>query len=403
MGVKVTQRKDRPGYWVQVNYNKQRKKKHFSDKKLAQEFAKKLEARIKWSEATGQPIVLSQPDTVPTVKTYCEDWLSTYADVHCKPRTAQSYRRALTLHVYLALGDRRFDQVSRADIKRLIAELSNKGLKKQTIHNILTPLKEAYHHAMDDGIVVSNPVAGTGKLTRSKDDRRMHVAPLTSAEVVVVLHKAETKPYLRSIVMCAVQTGMRQGELIGLKWGDIDFRKKFIEVRRGVSRGVETSTKTHKIRRVDMTPQLAEELHRLKETTRLEASMKGTLMPDYVFVTPSWTRWDDSNLRGAFKQLLTDAEIRHVRFHDLRHTYASLMAEAGAPPKYVQEQLGHSSIQVTMDVYSHLFPGGGQEWANKLGMVLTGTASAEGTASPESTPAPSGNAPQMHPASSTTT
>lgn len=97
-------------------------------------------------------------------------------------------------------------------------------------------------------------------------------------------------------------------------------------------------------------------------------------MPEYVFVTPSWTRWDDSNLRGAFRDLLTKAEIRHIRFHDLRHTYASLMAAAGAPPKYVQEQLGHSSIQVTMDIYSHLFPGGGQEWVQKLGAVLNAPA-----------------------------
>lgn len=114
-----------------------------------------------------------------------------------------------------------------------------------------------------------------------------------------------------------------------------------------MAHGVESSTKSHKIRPVDMTPQLAKTLQTLKETRSLEASMEGVPMPEYVFVTPSWTRWDDSNLREAFRELLTKAEIRHVRFHDLRHTYASLMAKAGAPPKYVQEQLGHSSIQVT--------------------------------------------------------
>jgi integrase len=377
MGVTVRQRKDRSGYWVFINHNKQRTQKQFSDKKLAQEFAKKIEARLKWSEANGEPIVLTQPDNIPTVKAYCEDWLSTYADVHCKPSTAHSYRRALTIHIYPVMGSQRFDWVTRADIKRLISDLSKKGLKKQTIHNILTPLKEAYHHAMDDGIIASNPVARTGRLTRSKEDRRLHVAPLTSSEVIALFKKAEQRAHLYPLIMCAVQTGMRQGELIGLKWGDIDFRGKFIEVRRAFAHGLESSTKSHKIRRIDMTPQLAKTLQTLQETRSLEAGMKGIPIPEWVFVTPSWTRWDDSNLRSAFRQLLTDAEIRHVRFHDLRHTYASLMAEAGAPPKYVQDQLGHSSIQVTMDIYSHLFPGGGQEWVNKLGASL--------------------NAPQMHP------
>ena len=94
--------------------------------------------------------------------------------------------------------------------------------------------------------------------------------------------------------------------------------------------------------------------------------MTGHPMPEWVLLTPSNTRWDDSNLRLVFYRLLEGAGLRRVRFHDLRHTYASLMAEAGAPPKYVQEQLGHSSIQVTMDIYSHLFPSGNREWVQRL-------------------------------------
>ncbi len=176
---------------------------------------------------------------------------------------------------------------------------------------------------------------------------------------------------------------MRQGELVGLKWRDIDFKGKFIEVRRGVTHGIETTTKSHKIRRVDMTASLIETLQGLYESRSREAAIQRVAMPEYVFLTPSWTRWDDSNLRRIFAGLLTKAGIRRVRFHDLRHTYASLMAQAGAPPKYVQEQLGHSSIQVTMDIYSHLFPGGGQQYVQRLGEALHMP-----------------NAPAMHPATS---
>ncbi|HET7058561.1 MAG TPA: site-specific integrase [Nitrospiraceae bacterium] len=211
------------------------------------------------------------------------------------------------------------------------------------------------------------PVARTGRLTRSKEDRRTHIAPLTADEVRTLLHAAQEKaPAIHSLLLCAVRTGLRQGELIGLQWSDIDFRGGFIEVRRAVAMRQLSTTKSHKIRRVDMTPQLIHALKRLKEARSLEAGMTGHPMPEWVFLTPSNTRWDDSNLRLVFYRLLEGAGLRRVRFHDLRHTYASLMAEAGAPPKYVQEQLGHSSIQVTMDIYSHLFPSGNREWVQRL-------------------------------------
>jgi integrase len=385
MGVKVGERNDKPGWWVFVNYHGQRTKKCFgTDKRAAKAFAEKLAARLKWAEQSGEPIALSRPEqTMPTVEAYLREWLITYAEVHCKPTTAAGYRLWLEKYIFPSLGDRRLHEVTRADIKRLIATLYNLGRKKHTIHNILTPLKEAYHHAMDEGLVASNPVARTGRLTRSKEDRRAHIAPLTAEEVRTLLQAAQEKvPSVYVLLLCAVRTGMRQGELIGLQWSDVDFRGGFIEVRRAVAMRRLSSTKSHKIRRVDMTPQLTYALKRLKEAQELEAGMTGHATPEWVFVTPSKTRWDDSNLRMVFYRLLERAGMRRVRFHDLRHTYASLMAEAGAPPKYVQEQLGHSSIQITMDIYSHLFPSGNREWVKRLDDELVKIESA----------------PQLHPA-----
>ncbi len=393
MGVKVRTRSDKPGWWVFINHKGKRTKKCFgTNKKLAQEFAAKLTAKLKWAEVNGEPVALSQPDQViPTVKVYLTDWLSSYAEVHCKPTTAEGYRHSMTQHIYPVLGTRQLHEVTRADIKHVIAGLAGKQLKKQTIHNILTPLKEAYNHAMDDGLVATNPVARTGRLTRSREDKWVHVKPLTALEVRALLQTAVDKaPGIHPLLLCAVRTGLRQGELIGLQWGDVDFRGGFIEVRRAIVRGRLTSTKNHKIRRVDMTPQLAQVLKALHETRCLEAGMGVKTVPEWLFVTPSWKRWDDSNLRRAFHWCLGKAEIRRVRFHDLRQTYASLMGEAGAPPKYVQEQLGHSSIQVTMDIYSHLFPGGNREWVKRLDDPL-----GEGKSAPQAHPslvAPAGHA-----------
>lgn len=372
MGVKVGQRKDKPGWWVFIHYQGKRTKKCFAEGKsgerAAKAFAEKLSARLKWADASGEPVALSQADQkMPTLAEHLREWLSTYAEVHCKPTTAAGYRLWLQNYIIPAFGSRALHEVTRADIKKLIAQLVGRGLKKHTVHNILTPLKEAYNHAMDEGLVTSNPVARTGRLTRCREDRRTHVMPLTTDEVRTLLQAAHEKaPSVHSLLLCAVRTGLRQGELIGLQWSDIDFRGGFIEVRRAVAMRRLSTTKSHKIRRVDMTPKLTEVLKQLKVTRELEAAIAGQLMQEWVFVTPSDTRWDDSNLRLVFYRLLERAGLRHVRFHDLRHTYASLMAEAGAPPKYVQDQLGHSSIQVTMDIYSHLFPTGNREWVKRL-------------------------------------
>lgn len=155
-----------------MNYQGRRTKKCFQqNEKLANQFAEKVLARIKWCEASGEPFPLAAKAAAPTVQAYLEEWLKTYA-VHCKPSTAQGYRRWLELYIYPVLGGKRLGEVGRAEVKRLIAELSGKGLKQQTIHNILMPLKESYNHAIDDGIMTTNPVARTGRLTRSREDRR---------------------------------------------------------------------------------------------------------------------------------------------------------------------------------------------------------------------------------------
>jgi Phage integrase family len=130
-------------------------------------------------------------------------------------------------------------------------------------HRGLPPLKEAFHHAIDDGLVANNPVVRTGRFTRTDEDRRATIQPLTRKEVSVLLEAAETHAKaVAALLLCAVRTGLRQGELIGLQWGDVDFHGGFIEVRRAIVRGQLTTTKTRKIRRVDVTPQLMDSLKR---------------------------------------------------------------------------------------------------------------------------------------------
>ncbi len=369
MGVKLGERKDKSGWWVFINHKGKRTKKCFgTNKKLAQEFAAKLTAKLKWAEVNGESVALSQPDQVmPTVKAYLTDWLSIYAKVHCKPSTYRGYERAVEKHIVPAFGERPLHLLRREDVKRLIAKLTADGMARGTIQNCLVPLKAAYHQAMEDGLVTLNPAARLGRLLRASRERREHMQPLTREELSTLLKVAQERyPILYPVLLCAVRTGLRLGELIGLQWGDVDFRGGFLEVRRGVVLRQVTSTKSRKIRRVDMSRQLQETLQGLKEVRQLEAMSRGQVLSPWVFLSPEGERWDDRNLRRGWYRLLEVAEIRQVRFHDLRHTYASHLCEQGAPPKYVQEQLGHSSIQVTMDIYSHLFPSGNRGWVDKL-------------------------------------
>jgi integrase len=306
MGVTVRQRKDKRGWWAFIHHKGQRTKRRFETEREARHFAELLSAKLKLGELNGETIQFSgNCPQMPTVETYLADWTRTYAEVHCKPTTAKGYRVMIARHLLPVLGGRKLNEVTRADIKRLIADLVGKGLKKQTVHNILTPLKEAYHHAMDEGIVTSNPVARTGRLTHSREDRRLKQSPLTREEAKLVLQAAQEEEFLHlhPITLCAVRTGLRQSELIGLQWPNIDSRNGFLEVRRAFVRGQLTSTKNYQLRRVDMSPELSQVLQRLRQTREVESSKSGEPISEWVFVTPSGTRWDDSNPASCVQKI----------------------------------------------------------------------------------------------------
>jgi len=175
--------------------------------------------------------------------------------------------------------------------------------------------------------------------------------------------------------------------LVSLKGIDLDFKGRFIHVRRNLSRAIISVTKSGKDQRVDLSEQLTEvlsdlvsrrraealrrEMEKLAEERRDAATVVNEVMEDWLFRTPDLqsrggTRIDPSNLRKLFNRLLTDAKLRRVRFHDLRHSFASLLLQNGESLTYVKEQMGHSSINVTVDIYGHLVPGGNRQAVDKL-------------------------------------
>jgi integrase len=193
-------------------------------------------------------------------------------------------------------------------------------------------------------------------------------------------------PAYYPLFLCAPRTGLREGELIALKGMDVDFKGKFIDVQRNISRGKVSTPKNGKSRRVDMSSQLVEVLQAMlsqKRSAALQAEMKkpvgerrdaativSELMEDWLFTTPKGARLEPSNLRKVFNKLLTAAELRRVCFHDLRHTFATLLIGQGESLAYVRDQLGHHSIQITVDTYGHLVPGGNRQAVDRLDEVV---------------------------------
>jgi integrase len=171
---------------------------------------------------------------------------------------------------------------------------------------------------------------------------------------------------------------MRQGELVAIEWASIDWRGKFIEVGRSYRKnkvseagrtyreGVFSSTKSGKVRQVDMSDQLAAVLEGHRKTLAVAALKAGKPMPELVFPSTTWTPMDPAHIRRDFNAVLKKAQMRRIRFHDTRHTFASLLLRKGESPVYVQHQLGHHDISMTVGTYGHLIPGENRQAVNRL-------------------------------------
>ena len=319
-----------------------------------------------------------------TFEEYGKFWLENVAVGTIKATTFQEYEAVLRNHANPLLGSRPLAKINRKMIRELIALKKKEGYDQNTIKNILAPIRGIFNHAIDEGAAYMNPAARLGKQTKVNAGQiEKKIDPLSREEVAAMLETAaDTLPHLYPFFLCAPRTGIRLGELIALKGIDVDFRGRFIHVQRNLARGAITTPKNGKTRKVDMSAKLAEVLDAMLSKRRaaaLEKEMQkepgerrdaaavvNAVMEDWLFETPAGTQLDPSNVRKVFNKLLTAAKLRRVRFHDLRHTFASLLLAQGESLAYVKDQMGHSSINVTVDVYGHLVPGGNRAAVDKL-------------------------------------
>jgi integrase len=220
-------------------------------------------------------------------------------------------------------------------------------------------------------LVLENPAVRLGRYYSKAGKLQKEIDPLSAAEVSKFLQTVLSSKYYRdyyAVLLCAIHAGLRAGELAGLQWGDLDFNGKFMTIRRNIVHRRVNTPKSGKSRRVDMSDALVTTLQELKRRRHEEGLAKGqSEIPESVFCNRDGKILDLNNLRNrALHKCLEDAKLRTIRLHDLRHTFASLLIQNGESLAYVKEQMGHSSIKVTVDVYGHLVPGANRQAMNRL-------------------------------------
>jgi integrase len=374
MGVNI--RKDGGKWYVFINHHGQRKAKCVGSKSAAEKVKRILEAKL----SLGESGFLSPNSEVLTFGTYADQFIKEYVAVSCKPSTQDDYKGVLKNYLRPRFASKPLNAIRREDLKRLIAEMITQDFAKGTIRNTIAAVRKMYNEAIEAGLATTNPAAKLGRYMKAARSSENKGIALTPSEVQQFLDAAlvvcpEYEPLLR----LAVRAGLRRGELVALRWGDLHFGAKeddpnrYIYVQHNYVRRLHTDTKSRKPRRVDMSRDLRRVLLKLRDECLLAAYAVGKddILDDYVFPSPEGGILDPDNLyHRYFRPVLTAAGIRKIRLHDLRHAYGSLLLQNGASIVYVKEQMGHSSIQVTVDIYGHLIPGGDMRFVDNLDDVL---------------------------------
>jgi integrase len=368
MGVKVKERQKGSGiWWLFIDHKGKRKaKKVGTDRRTAIEAAKKIEAKLTLEEFK---IGTAEEKKVPTFGEYATLWLETYVKSLRRKSTYERYQVALIKHIFPAIGNISLDQVTRGDIRALLLKHHTQGRSKSAVCTLRDICSGPFVAAIDEELISVNPVAGVLKRLNIKREKKLPIEPLTHKEVnlflkTCILEKAFREHY--PFFLTAFRTGMRLGELLALKWGDVDFHGKFIRVSKSYRKGELGPTKTSGERRVDMSDHLIETLGKLLIKRKREAleTEKGEVVE--ILFHRKGKSMEQNHIRRVFKRILQKAGLREIRLHDTRHSFASLLLSEGVTPVYVKEQLGHSSIQMTVDIYGHLIPNSNREAVNRL-------------------------------------
>ncbi len=282
-------------------------------------------------------------------------------------RTYIDYQQVVENHLLPAFGDKRIKEIRTAEIEAFRNATLSK-VSPRTTNKVLRVLKMMFGYADRHQYVAEDPSRHVANVKQTKQEMDF-LGRLDPGEIDKFLK--ETKPEFYPLFVTAIWTGMREGELFALRWGNVDFKRNRINVRETYDKhGYREPKSQAGKRQVVMSPELAKVLQGHREA-QLEVSEEATAT-DSVFQSRNGKPLVASTVVREFQRTLERAGLRKMRFHDLRHTYGALTASMGAPPKFIQSQMGHASLTITLDTYGHLMPSVFGEFGEKFdGFVHT--------------------------------
>ncbi|BBH22618.1 hypothetical protein Back11_39630 [Paenibacillus baekrokdamisoli] len=322
-----------------------------------------------------------------TFGAFVKEWEDKYANRHLAEKTLYTYRSNLKNRILPVFSHLRIDQIKTMHIVSFINSLSDEGKRKgfrkgdlsagsiEINHRIL---KNIFTRAVDWKLIKDNPVVGAKKpLVKHKV-----IIPYDEEEVQTLLNALQKEPiHWKVMIILALTTGLRRGELLGLEWKHIDWNSGIIDVVQSVSMspaGIahvkEPKTKNSK-RKVSLPSSMLEDLrdyyrHKMKERNNIDDRWNGG---DYCFVFchPDGKAFHQERPYLWFRNFIQKNKLRYIRFHDLRHTSATLLINQGVHAKIISERLGHGNINTTMNVYGHALRSADQSAADKFENILT--------------------------------
>lgn len=306
---------------------------------------------------------------------YLDDWLARVGPT-IRPSTHRRYRELLA-HAVRTIGRIQLAKLTAAHLDRLYAHLQaplddgGAGLSSSTAHRVHNVLHAALKDAVRENLLARN-VADVAHAPRDRD-YEPQLWSVSQARAFLVAARTER---LGNLYLVAALTGMRLGELLGLRWRDVDMDARTLHVRMVLGRDGELAEpKTRSGRRQIELPELAVTALRTQRTQQAAERLRiGPAWPadsDLVFTSTVGTPLDGINTLRTFRRFLKRAQLPAIRLHDLRHLQASLLLAAGVHPKVVAERLGHSRVNVTLNTYSHLLPTLQREAADVLDTLLS--------------------------------
>jgi integrase len=361
----VFQRKD--GRWVcEITLeDHSRKQYYFKTEKEA------LEKRRTVVNELAQGVLATGPQQ--TLKQYLEYWLEDVYKVSVRLNTYRNCGVLVHKHLVPGLGHIKLQKLTAQQVQSFYAKKLKSGTTASRIKTIHVALHTALEHARRMKLVSLNVCSDVELPRREKREKQ----PLTPEQARLLLQKVR-EHQLEGVLTLALATGMREGELLGLRWSDVDVNKGSLRVARTVTyipgHGfVEGEPKTVKSKRNIILPPFVIDTLKRHRVRQLEKRLTlGTAWVDRDLVFPD----DDGDflvfttLLRRFYKLLKEIGLPRITFHDLRHSAATLLLDMGVPAKVVQELLGHSTISITMDVYSHVLPSMQKDAMDKMGDFL---------------------------------